>query len=441
MLKKYNFFYLILNFCFLFVIFSLFVSIASAEKIDPAYEVAVTKAVNKIENADYEGAITDLKEVLRTRPNDEQATLYLGIALNRLGKRDAEGVLKKALLMNPKNPRTNLELGIYYYNKSTYDEAGDYLENTINLAPNTEVSAKAKEYLRNIKQGAAIKPWALNISVGGQYDSNVILNSSDNPLPEGISGKSDWRAIIYLKSRYNFITGERAEGSVGYSLYQSLHAKLTDFNITEHLLELKAGYRILPMLNLRGMYSFEYVSVGGDPYDYAHSISPSLIISEGKGFSTVVEYRYRKSHFMDTELFEDNSDRTGSNNLVGITQNIPIGEFIVFRVGYSHDVDSTKEDSWAYRGDKGMAGLQLNFPKNINIDLNGEYYNKDYKGISPISGERRKDWISTATISATKYLSDRYSITIGQLYASNNSNIKEFDYKRAITSLFLNVRF
>jgi len=441
MLKKNNSFYLILNFCFLFVIFSLFVSIASAEKIDPAYEVAVTKAVNKIENADYEEAITDLKEVLRTRPNDERATLYLGIALNRLGKRDAEGILKKALLMNPKNPRTNLELGIYYYNKTTYDEAGDYLENTINLAPNTEVSAKAKEYLRNIKQGAAIKPWALNISVGGQYDSNVILNSSDNPLPEGISGKSDWRAIIYLKSRYNFITGERAEGSVGYSLYQSLHAKLTDFNITEHLLELKAGYRILPMLNLRGMYSFEYVSVGGDPYDYAHSISPSLIISEGKGFSTVVEYRYRKSHFMDTELFEDNSDRTGSNNLVGITQNIPIGEFIVFRVGYSHDVDSTKEDSWAYRGDKGMAGLQLNFPKNINIDLNGEYYNKDYKGISPISGERRKDWISTATILATKHLSDRYSITIGQLYASNNSNIKEFDYKRAITSLFLNVRF
>jgi hypothetical protein len=441
MLKKSNSFYLILNFCFLFVIFFLFVSIASAEKIDPAYEIAVTKAVNKIENADYEGAITDLKEVLRTRPNDEQATLYLGIALNRSGKRDAEGILKKALLMNPKNPRTNLELGIYYYNKSIYDEAGDYLENTINLAPNTEFSAKAKEYLRHIKQGAAIKPWALNISAGGQYDSNVILNSSDNPLPEGISGKSDWRAVIYLKGRYNFITSERAEGSVSYSLYQSLHAKLTDFNITEHLLELKGAYHISPVLNLKGIYSFEYVSVGGDPYDYVHSISPSLIVSEGRGFSTVIEYRYRKSHFMDSGLFIDNSDRTGSNNLVGITQNIPIGEFIVFRVGYSHDVDTTKEDFWAYRGDKGMAGLQLNFPKNINIDLNGEYYNKDYKGISPISGEKRKDWISTATISATKHLSDRYSITIGQLYASNNSNIKEFDYKRAITSLFLNVRF
>jgi hypothetical protein len=441
MLKKNNSFYLILNFCFLFVIFSLFVSIASAEKIDPAYEVAVTKAVNKIENADYEGAITDLKEVLRTRPNDEQATLYLGIALNRLGKRDAEGILEKALLMNPKNPRTNLELGIYYYNKSTYDEAGDYLENTISLAPNTEFSAKAKEYLRNIKQGAAIKPWALNISVGGQYDSNVILNSSDNPLPEGISGKSDWRAIIYLKGRYNFITGERAEGSVGYSLYQSLHAKLTDFNITEHLLELKAGYRILPMLNLRGMYSFEYVSVGGDPYDYVHSISPSLIVSEGRGFSTVVEYRYRKSHFMDTELFEDNSDRTGSNNLVGITQNIPIGEFIVFRVGYSHDVDSTKEDSWAYRGDKGMAGLQLNFPNNISIDLNGEYYNKDYKGISPIEGKEREDKVSTASISVTKLLSDSYSITIGKLYTRNKSNIEAYDYKRAITSLFFSARF
>lgn len=146
MLKKGNSLCFILNSCFLFIIPFLLTSIVFAELTDPAYEIAITKAVSKIENADFEGAIKDLEEVLKTRPGDEQATLYLGIALSRSGKRDAEEILKKALSMNPGNPVTNLELGIYYFNKSMNDEAKDYLENTIELAPNTESLLLIQKY-------------------------------------------------------------------------------------------------------------------------------------------------------------------------------------------------------------------------------------------------------------------------------------------------------
>ncbi len=442
MLKKDNSFNIILNFCFLFIIIPfLLASVAFAEKIDPAYEVAIARAVNKIEAADYEGAIKDLEEVLRLRIDDERATLYLGIALNRSGKKEAEGMLKRALLINPKNPRTNLELGVYYFNKTMYDEAKDYLENTINLAPKTALSATAEEYITRIKQISAEKRWSLNISVGSQYDSNVILNSNDNPLPQGISRKSDWRAVFYLKGRYNIVTNEKWESSIGYSLYQNLHTELSDFNVTQHLLELRATYSISPSLNLRGVYSFEYVFLGGDEYDYAHSISPALIISEGKGFSTIIEYRYRDSHFKDADLFVSNSDRTGSNNLIGITQNIPINSAISAKVGYSHDEDSTKKDFWDYKGDKGFMGIRFNMPYSIFLDFYGEYYRKDYDGINPISDSKRKDIINTYSGSATKVLTDRYSITIGHSYTRNKSSIAAYDYKRSITSFFLNARF
>ena len=441
MLKKGNSFCFILSSCFLFVILFSHTSIVFAEITDTAYEIAVTRAVSKIENADYEGAVNDLEGVLKTRPADEQATLYLGIALSRSGKRDADGMLKKALSINPGNPLTNLELGIYYVNKSMYDEAGDYLENTIKLAPNTEFSAKAEEYLRLLKKGGVPKPWALDILIGGQYDSNVVLNSDDNPLPEGVSRKSDWRAVLYLKGGYDFIKSERAGGTVSYSLYQSLHSKLDDFNITDHLLELKGTYAVSSVVNLKGTYSFEHVSVGGDTYDFAHSITPSLIISEGGGLSTVIEYRYRKSHFVDAKLFEDNSDRTGSNNLVGISQYIPLGNSVIFKFGYSYDVDSTQEDYWDYSGNKVIAGLQFNLPISIYLALNGEYYIKDYEGINPIEGKERDDKVSTASISVTKMLSDRYGITIGELYTRNKSNIEAYDYKRSITSLFFSARF
>ncbi len=417
-------------------------SVSYAAQVDPAYEISIIKVMNKIENADYEDAVKDLKEVLKSRPDDEKSTLYLGIALSRTNNRDAESYLKKALQLNPGNPRTNLELGIYNYNKSIFDEAEDYFENTVQLAPNTEFSTKAKEYLRFIKQRGITKNWSLNISLGGQYDSNVVLDSGDAPLPEGISRKSDWRGVLYLKGKYAFISSERIDASVGYSFYQSLHIHLSNFNITDNLFDLSATFRISPLLSLKGSYSFDYVLVGGNPYDYAHLLSPSIIISEGKGFSTVVEYRYRNSHFMNTSLFETNSERSGFNNSVGITQNIPLGSFVSLRLGYSFDKDFTRKDYWDYEGNKGMAGLLFSLPANFSIDLYGEYYKKDYEDNNPaISGKTREDKVSTAAISISKILSDRFGVSIGQLYTRNKSNIDAFDYKRAITSLFLNVRF
>lgn len=80
-------------------------------------------------------------------------------------------------------------------------------------------------------------------------------------------------------------------------------------------------------------------------------------------------------------------------------------------------------------------------PYRIILDLYGEYYSKDYDGINPISGSKREDIIRSCSASATKALGDRYSITIGQAYIDNDSNIDAYTYKRVITSIFFNVRF
>ena len=187
--------------CLTVLIFILFVSIVYAETIDSSYEIALAKAVSKIEHDDFEGAVEILQDILKTRPADERATLYLGIALNRLGAREAEGVLKEALLLNPHNPRTSLELGIYYYMRGTFGEAADYFDNTIQLAPNSAYAEKAVEYRKLLKKEGIAKRWSLDWSVGGMYDSNVVLGSGDNPLPEGITRRSDWAAVFYLKAR------------------------------------------------------------------------------------------------------------------------------------------------------------------------------------------------------------------------------------------------
>lgn len=429
--------YFILSTCLL----SILILSSRSFAVEAAYKQHITKGMADIETNNFSAAIEEFRGALKEKPDDHEATLYLAIALSRSGNKEAETLLKKLLTMDPEEPRTNLELGIYYFAKSIFDEAMDYFENTIKLAPNTEFSAKAEEYISRIKQRETAKRWALGILAGGQYDSNVILSPTDSPLPQGISRKSDWKTVFQLNSKYNILKDGNGEASIGYSLYQNLNSKLSDFNITQHLLELSGGYNLSQSLNLRGTYSFEYTLVGGNGYDYTHSISPSLIISEGNDLFTILEYRYRNAHFMDSDLFTDNSDRTGSNNLVGITQYMPLSPSVKVKAGYYHDQDSTRKDFWDYKGNKGFAGLRFNFFENALIYLYGEYYTKDYAGINPLSTDKRKDRAYTATITVTKPLSERCSVSIGQLYTRNKSNIEAYDYSRAITSIFFGARF
>jgi hypothetical protein len=414
---------------------------AEAEITQASYELAITKAAEKIDRGDYQGAIYDLEELLRIKPDDENATLYLAIAMSRSDNIQAEHMLKKALAINPQNPRTNLETGIYYYNRAFFSEAADFFETTIQLAPDTALSTSAREYLNNIKQGDSKKRWSLYFSLGGQYDSNVVLDSDDVSLPEGISDKSDWRAIIFLSGRYSILSSDTYPTSVGYSFYQSLHADLDDFNVTDHLFDLKTAIRLSPIFTLNALYAFEHISAGGDTYNYTHLLSPSLTISEPRGFSTEIRYEFRDNHFKDSDLFEDNSDRTGSNNLIGIIQNIPLGPVIRAELGYSFDLDSTREDYWDYSGHKGTLEVLFSLPYDVYLTLYGEYYSKDYDDEYPDTNKKRDDDFSVISLSATKIFSETYSLTIGQYFSNNDSNISEFEYDRAISTLLFNMSF
>lgn len=408
---------------------------------ESSYEKHIARGIAALEAGTYGEAAAQFRAALAENPDDGKAALYLGIALSRSGDAGAESQLRKALRLKPDDPRTNLELGIHYFSRSMYDEADDYFENTARLAPGTALADKAGEYRQAISKGIRGRRWALNMTAGMQYDSNVVLNPSGGPLPQEISGKADWRAVVRAGGRYAFLKTASIEGYAGYNLYQSLHSRLSDFNISRHLFDIGMGYRGSPVVDLKAVYEFEYIFVGGDGYDSSHTLAPSLVIHEGKDFVTEIEYRLRRNRFMNPGIFIDNSDRTGTNNLMGIAQVVPLGGSAVLRVGYSHDVDSTRQQFWDYRGDKIAAALRLLLGGMLHADFGGEYYSRNYKGTQPGGAEKRRDRTFTASVSLTKRLSERFSLTVGQLYSKNSSNLAAFDYNRSITSVFLNARF
>ena len=405
------------------------------------YDQYMSKGTSSLEGKDYGAAEEAFRAALKEKPDDYKATLYLGIVLSRKGLKEGESLLKKALLMNPRDPNTNLQLGLYYLNRSIYPEAMDYFENTIDLAPGSEYSSEAEKYLKGAGTKQA-KPWILDAALGMQYDSNVILGPDNQPLPAGISRKSDWSAVGYLRGQYDIVSTQNFRLTPSYTVYQSLHAKLSHFNVTDQVGGIDAVYDISDAIALKGTYTYEYVLVGDNPYDFAHTLTPAVVLKEGGGFSTSVNYSWSKFHYMNSDLFVDNSDRTGFDNLVGVTQQVPLGSVMELRAGYTYDHDSTRNDFWAYRGNRGFANLAIKFLQSLTADLYGEYYDKRYEGIDPaISGSARHDKVQTYSLTLTKRLSHTFSVVVGQLYVRNQSNIDAFDYKRAITSVFLTARF
>ncbi len=408
---------------------------------DASFEKSMARGIAAIEAQDYRTATDEFKGSLAEHPDDPEANLYLGIALSRSNDPGCETVLKKALLLAPDNPRTSLELGIYYYGRQISAEAVDYFDNAKKLAPGSDIAAKADQFLALLARTSSDKRWRVKLLTGMQYDSNVVLNADGSPLPQGISGKSDWRGIINGGASYSLLQSGSIDLTASYNIYQSLHTELSDFDITQNLLELGGEYRFSPLVTFKGSYSYEYLLLGGNSYDQAHNITPAVTFNTGKGLSTTIDYRFRTVSYQDFGIFTTNSERNGSNHQFGIMQKIPCGESVTARIGYAHDEELTKSDFWDYSGDKGSIGLLAKLPGQLVLDLSADLASRRYSGDFPSFATPRDDLVSTLSTTLSTFFGDHFILTAGFFYNRNQSNLAPFDYVRTITSLLLSARY
>ena len=425
----------------LLLLFFLVLSSAAYAEDKASFERSVTKGILALDQQEYEKAVEYFTAAVQEKPDDPSANLYLGVALNNSGnEQEGERFLKKALKLDPLSPQTNLELGILYYKKGFHAEARDFFETAKSNDPGTDIADLSEAYIKDIDQGGIkVKDWSLSLTAGGQYDSNVILDSGAGPLPEGISRKSDWRALIFFEGKFTPRLTDQITLGPTYSFYQSLQAELTDFNVQQHLPGFLFDISLSKNVLLKASYYYEYTRVGNEEYVSAHSISPVVTIAEGRGFFTVLRYQYQDKDFKDSDMFPNNSERDGFNNLGGISQYIPLTHVCLMGLHYTYDYDSAAEKFWSYSGNAGHVDLRFDFGKSWILDLYGQYYRKDYKADYPGTSTTREDKMTTFSLNLKKTLASRFDITAGWMYVNNNSNIDVFEYDRNIATLTLRV--
>ena len=292
-----------------------------------------------------------------------------------------------------------------------------------------------------VKPAPPDKKLFLKLTAGYQYDTNVILNAEGSPIPPDIGKKEDSRFALNLAGTWLPIRGARGEVALNYAFFQSQHAQLDDFNLTQNMAELAGRYLVDDRISLRLSTVFQHLMLGSKLFDYAIMTGPSVIVTEGAGLNTVVDLRYRSTDYENVAIFKSNEIRSGSNYLGAITQSIALSPAMLVRLGYAGDVDSTRSPLWDGVGHKVSLEGSFILPYDSLLDIYGEYYRKDYDGTYASIGDRRHDRAWSTVVTATTYFEERYGVSLRTVYTRNISNVQAFDISRVIPSLLFDVRF
>jgi hypothetical protein len=394
-----------------------------------------------LEAGDPVRAQTEYREAVKEHPNDPEAALYLAIALNRTDDPAAESALKTALRLEPGNPRINLELGTFFYNRRMYEESGDYFENLLALNTDLEMKAAAEGYLANIRSQSSGKRWGVSLMGGMQYDTNVPLAADPTQLPVGTSRMGDWKGIVNFGLNGVAFRDSHQELTGSYSFYQTLHLHLNEFNLTQNTIDVTYKRRLTPLLSAKLSADLESIQLGGKQFLNDYSITPGVLVTLHDGIIIGLDYRFRDSYFKDSDTYPTSTDRDGVTHSVILSYHHPLSETLNLRAGYTFDRALTKLTAWSSIAHTGSAGVTISLPHALTLDVSMEAVATDYDEILIGATDIRSDTTLTGAAALIWQASEHLGLSLGYQYTNNRSNISGYGYNRGITSIMLQGRY
>ncbi len=295
--------------------------------------------------------------------------------------------------------------------------------------------------LEMVKPPPPDKKLFLKATTGYQYDSNAIMNAEGAPIPQDISKKDDSRLVLNLAASYIPFKGPDGDLTFNYAFFQSQHAELDDFNLTQNMAELAGRYRLNNRLAFRYSLAYQHLLLGGKLFDDAVMTGPSLIVNSASNQTTVIDLRYRTTEYRNVSIFKSNADRSGSSYSAGVIHSLALSPAILLRAGYAYDQDDARTTLWDGKGHK--FNLEGNFllPHDTLLNIYAEHYRKDYDGIYFSIGDQRSDRAWSGVVTVTTYFQQRYGVSLRALYSRNHSNVPAFKMSRFIPGILFDVRF
>ena len=392
----------------------------------------------------YEKAISVLEKAAAFDPDNPVISFYQGRLYKAMKKEEVSIAffLRAARMAENTNKPLAADArylaGLFYFKQNALKEARAEFEKAIATNATTKRRQSVSNYIKRIDDATAQRVTFVG-NIAYQYDDNVMLESSDGV--DGIGRSADSRLTIYMGGDILLDrSGYRGLG-VGYSLYQNLHADLTQFNTQSHKLNLYLPYQKGGVKG-KGDYLFHFITVDNDPYLQGHALRANAIFPHGTNRATRIDYKFQWNDFKNSTLFPINSDREGMSNDLTISESLQWAKWRG-NIGYSTDFSTARGDDWEYTGHRFFIGGKVLLPFSLEADLDVDYTNKSYHHPSSFSSTRQKrqDHLYEAEVGLRCSLLEKGKLSLQYTSIRNDSNLSPFDYRRGVTSINFMKRF
>jgi len=403
-------------------------------------EGLVARGIAAINEHRYEEALRTLQEAIDLSPGNSEAAFYAGVAAEGLGDFGrAEKFFMKTLRIDGTAVSAYLELIRIYDQTGRCGKAEEIYRRHIDLSRDRALIRDAEALSTQCNGKTATRPYRLSLLVGGQDDTNVLLESSNPPSPA--DRRSDDRMVVQVEGGAQLLNLRGFNVDLDYTLYQNLHRHLTDYNVLYQKVTPEVSFHRFNRFIPSAGYSLEYSRFGGESYNRNRIGFGKVRIPEGTAHATELIYEYRNETYWDTEIFTDNSVRRGRRNSFGLKQ--------IHRTDRSNcnfylfiDRDRTDADYWDFNGYR-IGGEGIYQMGRWVFDLGGEFRDRRYRGNYPIFHRHRYDRTQQYSFALTYRLTETLGITASETYLINESNLdaatapQAFDYKRNVAGIYI----
>lgn len=428
-------------------------------RLDPTSdEVRAARATALIRTAQYDKAEEDLR-VLEADPRWDSLSAYLRGQL-LYAKGDLEGAAPyfrkaKARGETEAAPAEFYEGLTYLRMKQLVKARSTFREASIGGRDPTVAAASRQLDDVLARQQRASKIWEVQISLGYEYDSNVILLGSDIATPAGISDESDSRFLLQPRASYSFIRGTKLEVGVETNGYFTWHNDLQDFNVASYQAGPFFNYRLGKNVYASARYGYNYIDFGHEKFLTRHIATPQLTLIEPKFGYTSAYYQYQGRDFYHQPNFAP-FDRDGETHTAGIVQGITLPPIFStagesnLELSYRYEIQDT--DGSDFEGDFHRVAATVYTPLPVlklrgDVGVSVSFDQYDNPNSLDATGDTREDFEWSVSAGVTRQLTEAAALRVDYRFTDHDSNVTTpagqlpYEYDRHLFGVRLIITF
>jgi len=431
------------------------------------YEAVFYLGISYMQMLEFDKARVYLEKAAAMQPEDAKLGVHLGEAFYNLHEyKAAEKALSNAIANGAESARAHYFLGLTRYGMGEHDKAITSFEQAMQMGEGMKVKAlylmgmahrnmgdqEASE--AEFKQVKALAPnspeamqadtmlmqplvsqknYQLNITLGEQYDSNVVLSPSSSSAGVTVSRKHDYVTTLAMNALISEKINDDIGVSASYGFSQNFHNRLTFFDVQVHHID------VTPYISMEKDQAFLRVSADAIGVDYRRYMSgfglmPGYVYDFGNNHRGTIMAGFQRKMFYWKDV-DGNDNRDANNYQIGYTHawNLPQIDSSL-SASYVYDTEEAGGRNWRYYGHHGTLSIAYPVWDRFMLSAMADQYRQTYRNVNSFYGIRRNDILSTLSPTLEWKPPIGGTVKLNYSYTQSKSSISIYAYRREVFS-------